>query len=157
MTDFKDIIIAEFKTMISGAQIERVKGWNFKVKAYNKVIEQIGKLDYVYNWRDLKNVEGIGEKTRAKIDEIFATKKLVRAEEIRTKYKLNLLDQLLMIHGIGPATAKKLIDTHKIQSIEELASKKYLLTTQQQSGLDFYMENFAEPIPRFATLVAVPN
>ena len=123
----------------------------FKAKAYQKVIVQLQSSGAaVSSWEDLKTVEGIGEKIRAKIDEIFATGVLASAERTKAGGTLTALETFQGIYGVGPAKASALVKAgHK--TIEDLrsalASNPSLLNTNQTLGLHYY-EDLLQRIPR---------
>lgn len=153
MENKKDIIINELETV---SKRETLKGDYFKVRAYQKVINQIKNKPYVYSMDDLKDVLGIGPKIRSKIQEILKTGKLMAAEKTREMLKngisqISLYDEFLKIHGVGLKKAKELVDVYKIKTIDEL--KKLLLTNskilnnQQKIGLKYY-DDTQHKIPR---------
>jgi uncharacterized protein with PQ loop repeat len=47
----------------------------FKVRAYNKVIDQLKQIETIKSMNDIESVEGIGAKIKAKIEEILETGK----------------------------------------------------------------------------------
>lgn len=69
MEDKKNIILKELETMKNK---EIISKQFFKVRAYQKVIDQIVSLPRVNSITDLENISGIGTKIRAKIEEIFS-------------------------------------------------------------------------------------
>ncbi len=123
----------------------------FKAKAYQKVIAQLqANGAAVSSWEDLKTVEGIGEKIRAKIDEIFATGVLASAERAKARGTLTALETLQGIYGVGPAKASALVKAG-YKTIEDLRSaaeeNPSLLNTNQTLGLRYY-EDLLQRIPR---------
>jgi len=132
----RDLIISELNVM---AQKETVEKNFFKVRAYKKVIDQIKLIESVYSMDDLVSVSGIGEKIRAKLEEIFKTGKLRAAERAREKGELKIYDIFLKIHGIGVVKAKELID-HGIDTIEKLTENQDLLNETQRIGLKYYLD-----------------
>jgi DNA polymerase beta len=122
----------------------------FKARAYAKVIAQIQGLDAVRGAEDVKGVTGVGEKIKAKLEEIFATGGLAAAERAKAKHHLGTYDAFLNVYGVGPAKARALVDAG-YESIAELraaaATNKKLLTKAQQAGLAHY-EDLLERIPR---------
>lgn len=148
--DYKDTIISQLdiirKDEISNSQ-------PFKAKAYQTVISQIKNIKHpILSFGDLKEVSGIGEKIRLKIEEIFRTGKLQKAETIITNNKDSTYYQIFEnIYGIGPVKAKELVTENKVKSIDDLrlAVKKdsKLLNDKQKIGLKYY-EDLLERIPR---------
>lgn len=123
----------------------------FKAKAYQKVITQLQSSGAaVSSWEDLKTVEGIGEKIRKKIDEIFATGVLASAERTKAGGTLTALETFQGIYGVGPAKASALVKAG-YKTIEDLrsasASNTSLLNTNQTLGLRYY-EDLLQRIPR---------
>lgn len=125
----------------------------FKAKAYQKVIAQLQASGAaVSSWEDLKTVEGIGEKIRKKIDEIFATGVLASAERTKAGGTLTALETFQGIYGVGPAKASALVKAG-YKTIEDLRSavganaNPSLLNTNQTLGLLYY-EDLLQRIPR---------
>jgi DNA polymerase/3'-5' exonuclease PolX len=123
----------------------------FKAKAYQKVIAQLQSSGAaVSSWEDLKTVEGIGEKIRAKIDEIFATGVLASAERTKAGGTLTALETFQGIYGVGPAKASALVKAG-YKTIEDLRAavtkEASLLNTNQTLGLRYY-EDLLQRIPR---------
>ncbi len=129
----------------------------FKAKAYQKVIAQLqigananADANPIRSWEDLKTIQGIGEKIRAKIDEIFATGVLASAERTKAAGTLSALELFQGIYGIGPAKASALVKAG-IKTIADLRAKaaedSSLLNTNQTLGLRYY-EDLLERIPR---------
>jgi DNA polymerase/3'-5' exonuclease PolX len=123
----------------------------FKAKAYQKVIQQLqARSEAVSSWEDLKTMEGIGEKIRKKIDEIFATGMLASAERTKASGTLSALETFQGIYGIGPAKASALVKAG-FKTIDDLRSAAQadpsLLNTNQTLGLHYY-EDLLERIPR---------
>jgi DNA polymerase/3'-5' exonuclease PolX len=122
----------------------------FKARAYAKVMDQIRALGPVRSYEDVKGVEGIGPKIKAKLEEIFATGGLAAAERAKKAHNLDAYAAFLDIYGIGPAKARALVAAG-ISSIEELrtavAKDPKLLNKNQHIGLKFY-EDLLQRIPR---------
>ena len=123
----------------------------FKARAYLTVNDNIKALDKpVKCMDDLAGVKGIGEKIRAKIQEIFATGTLQRAVRVFNDPVSKAKRELATVWGIGPAKAAELV-AMDILSVDELvlaaAENPDLLTTNQKIGLKYYWD-FAARIPR---------
>jgi DNA polymerase/3'-5' exonuclease PolX len=120
----------------------------FKAKAYTTFIKNLNALDKpIRSFDDLKDVKGIGEKIKAKLIEFFETGN-IQAAENASKDTTNLeVQELMKVHGIGPAKAKSLIDEHGIRSLDELEKNTHLLNDKQKMGLKYYRD-FIERIPR---------
>jgi DNA polymerase beta len=147
MADHKAAIIAALETMRKKELIDKEK---FKAAAYSKVIKQIDELPAVHSIADLAGVKGIGEKIRAKLEEIIATGTLKSAERARAEKGLNIYETLLNVHGIGPAKAKQLVEAG-VKNIAGLRSavdvNPRILSNIQKAGLKYY-EDINERIPR---------
>ena len=123
----------------------------FKAKAYQKVIAQLQTgTSAIHSWEDLKTVEGVGEKIRKKIDEIFATGVLASAERTKASGTLSALEAFQGIYGVGPAKASALVKAG-IKTVEDLrsaaAADPSILNTNQTLGLRYY-EDLLQRIPR---------
>jgi len=123
----------------------------FKAKAYKRVIDQLKILpptSTISSMDDLAVITGIGPSIKKKIQEILETGKLVAADRVcdsASVYKI-----LNRIHGIGPKTAKDLMD-QGITSIEELkikaASPGHGLNEKQLIGIKYY-DDLIQRIPQ---------
>lgn len=130
-------------------QKELAVGQPFKARAYDTVIKQIRRLDYVTSMEDLAGLTGIGKKIHAKIEEILATGELKSAKKAAESYDIQCFKELINVYGIGPAKARQLI-ANNIPNIEALRAAVKLdlvdLTDAQKIGLDYY-EDLLERIP----------
>lgn len=123
----------------------------FKAKAYMNVIKNIIALDKpIREYDDLKDVKGIGEKISNKLKEYFETGKIQAVENVGVDgkvMKFNEIQELMKIHGIGPAKAKSLVEEHNILSIQQLSENTHLLNDKQKMGLKYFAD-FEQRIPR---------
>lgn len=147
--DYKDKIITELDTL---RKKETQDKQPFKARAYAKVISELKEhKGAVREIADIEGIPGIGEKIRAKIQEIISSGQLKAAQEIREERQFNVLDELIAVHGIGPIKARELVTKHKVKSIEDLRDKfekdPTILNDVQAIGLKHY-EDIAERIPR---------
>ena len=147
-TNYKEIIIDALEVMSKKETAAKEKNYQFKVRAYKKVIEQL--KDHktpITEYKDVQEIDGIGEKIALKIKEILETGSLKAAEKAKKDYNIGAYDSFLNIYGVGPVKAKELID-QGVTTIEELRidPKKYL-NDKQQLGLKYY-EDLLERIPR---------
>ena len=144
--DRKDIIIEALEKMRKKEVADKEP---YKARAYAIVNKQIKALTGpVTSFDDLKGVNGIGEKIKEKIEEIFETGKLKAAEVVNANPHYQVIDTLLKVHGIGPAKAKQLVEEHGVRSISELRERQdKLLNDKQKMGLKYY-EEFDLRIPR---------
>lgn len=147
-TNYKPAILDALTIMMKKEQIAKQP---FKARAYQKVIKQIQAIEGPIQTReDLADVTGIGEKIEEKLTELFATGELGSAKRALEAAPIALYDQLLKVHGIGPAKARKLVDAG-ITSIEDLKDKlkanPKLLDAAQRIGLAHF-DDFQLRIPR---------
>lgn len=137
----KELIIKELEIMSKNAAINKEF---FKIRAYNKVIDQIKLLDKVETFDNLSKITGIGKQIKLKIEEILETGKLKVADEIRKKGVVQIYDELLKIYGIGVVKAKELVEKLKIVCIEqlekELEKNPKILNDKQKIGLKYYLD-----------------
>ena len=119
----------------------------FSAIAYAKAIKELKKLDSIDSLTDVEGIPGVGKRIKEKIQEILTTGSLEAATKAKADLKIDVYQDLLKIHGIGPAKAKELIDVHKIHSIADLRSKQELINDVQKMGLKYY-EDSLERIPR---------
>jgi DNA polymerase beta len=122
------------------------KNDKWKVRAYNNVIEQLKqRQEPVYSIDDLKDIKGIGQKIRQKIEEIISTGDLAQVKTI--EIEVEIISDLTRIFGIGPVRARELHEKHNISSIEDLKNHTELLNDKQIMGLKYYLD-FEKRIPR---------
>jgi len=119
---------------------------SFKIRAYNKVINNINALkEPITSYSQIEKIEGIGKSIRQKIKDVF--ERGCHVENTTSDIK----SQLLQVYGVGPKKATELIEVHKIKSIEDLAAKSKkdykLLTDGQKIGVACYYD-LLERIPR---------
>ena len=148
LDDKKEVIIQQLQIM---SNKELLSKQFFKVRAYNKVIEQLKLIESITSFDDISHVKGIGSKIHSKIDEIFKTGKLKSAERAIETEQLQLYEELLKIHGIGIIKAKELVNIYNISSIDkltkELEKNPSLLNKNQKLGLKYYLD-IQTKIPR---------
>ena len=143
--DYRQTIIDALDVL----RIEELKAKEkFKAVAYAKVIQQLKNLGKpVYSFEDLQNISGIGEKIKKKIEEIFQTGVLQKAEKYKQSSTHQVSEQLLKIYGVGPSKVNELINKHNITSIDDLRQHPELLNDKQLIGLKHY-DDFLLRIPR---------
>lgn len=116
---------------------------DYKIAAYEKVLNQIRCIKTVKSWEDLKNVKRIGKSIRSKLESVF--------EKHTTGNKYLYNDDIEKIYGIGPAKALQLMKNYNILTVEDLhqANSKNpdLLNRVQKIGLQYY-NDLQQPIPR---------
>jgi len=143
--DLKSIILDALEKMRK-KEIANKEPW--KAKAYNTVIKNLHLLDKpVTNMDDLKDVKGIGQSIKTKIEEIIETGRLKQAEAYNADGNMQSINELMKIHGIGPAKAKDLVENHDIKTIDALKERMELLNEKQKIGIRYYID-FELRIPR---------
>jgi NAD-dependent DNA ligase len=125
------------------ADIMLKQGEPFRARAYQKAQETI--MAYpgdIMSPNDLKGKPGIGETIMEKLNEYFQTGTL----KVIEREKLNPVNILAEVYGIGPKKAKELVE-QGINSIAQLRQNQNLLNDVQKVGLKFY-EDILKRIPR---------
>ncbi len=128
-------------------EYEKILGNTFKANSYNKVIYNLelfsGDINSV---NDIKDIKGIGDKIKEKINEFILTGKINKIETIQNDDKYILSKKISTIYGIGPAKSKELMN--KLSNFDELflPENKSLLNNKQQIGLK-YQEDLEKRIP----------
>ena len=114
----------------------------FKARAYQTVINNINNDDIIINSiDDLEKIKGIGKSIKAKIIKIIE-------EKVDFNENENPIDTFQKIYSVGHITAQKLVNEHKITSLDELKkNEKTLLNKKQQIGLK-YFDDLKKKIPR---------
>lgn len=122
----------------------------FKVRAYNKAIQEIKALPHIKTKEDVSGVPGLGAKIQAKIAEILETGTLAEAAEASEAYSLDSYNALQKVYGIGPVKAKDFVGKG-ILTLDNLRAaaeqNPKLLTAAQKVGLQ-YVDDLSERIPR---------
>ncbi len=148
MTDHKQTII-NYLSILERADTFRRKP--FQARAYSEAIDQLQSLQGpVTSVKDVEGLSGFGKKLKEKVEEIITTGRLKAAEEAGKEVQLDLVDELLGVHGVGPVKARELI-TAGITSIadlrKKLAADPSILNDVQTLGLKYY-EDSQLRIPR---------
>jgi DNA polymerase/3'-5' exonuclease PolX len=117
-------IEAEYLNAQVENDIKEVNMHKFRLQTVKKILGILRKLDFeITDPSDLKGIPGIGEGTIRRIKEILETGRL---SEIKNKYskskqqKINSIQELEKVIGIGSSIAKKLVTQYNIRSIDEL-------------------------------------
>lgn len=137
---------AEYLNARMENDLQEVKMQGFRLKSNKKVLDILKKLNFeITDANDLKNIPGVGKSTMKRIDEILTTGKL---DELKNKYdkkkqsKIDSIQELEKVIGIGSANAKTLVTKYKIYTIDELkraiAQGKYNATNTIKLGLKYY-------------------
>lgn len=151
------LIIQEFSKLIKQIEAEylnahvesdtkKMTQHKHRLDAVKKIFNILKKIDFeITNPDELAGIPGIGSGTIKRIREILETGKL---SEITNKYdtkiqsKIDSIQQLEKVIGIGSSNAKKLVVNHKITSVEELREAilqgKIKVSNMIKLGLKYY-------------------
>lgn len=117
-------IEAEYMNAQVENEIKEMKMHEFRLRSIKKILSILKKIDFeITDGNQLKDIPGIGKGTISRIDEILGTGVL---SEIKNKYdkgkqdKINSIQELEKIIGVGSSTAKKLVLKNGITSVAEL-------------------------------------
>jgi DNA polymerase beta len=151
MKDYREAILDALKTHRDYQKTQADGG--FRVRAYNKVIGGIEKLESVLRMEDLEGVLPASKDSeiRKKVVEVLATGSLASAETLKANPTKDILELFQGIYGVGPVRAKELVDLG-MNTLEDLRKHPELLNAKQTIGLRYY-EAIRERIPR-AEMVA---
>ena len=119
------------------------QGEPFRARAYQKAQESI--MTYEKDIADPKQVQdlpGIGKTIMSKLEEFVETGTL----RVLERERVNPLNKLTKIYGVGPKKAKELIE-QGVTSLEDLTEKQHLLNDKQKIGLK-YFDDIEARIPR---------
>ena len=136
------------------ADIMLKQGEPFRARAYQKAQETIMAFPSdILSTDQLKGQPGIGATIMEKLNEYVETGTL----KVIEREKVNPVNILADVYGIGPKKAKELVD-NGITSIEQLRANQNLLNDIQKVGLQYY-EDILARIPRaeveqYETIVA---
>lgn len=132
--------------------VYQIKGFNqFQIRAYDQAADTIenSPSDIKSLWEEgsLDSVPGLGEKLRAYLDELFSKGEVKHFEAVFKDIDKNIFN-LLVVPGVGPKTAQKLVKAGvtTLDSLEEkiksgeLAKKKFSEKVLQNilSGISEY-------------------
>jgi DNA polymerase beta len=125
------------------ADIMLKQGEPFRARAYQKAQETIMAFPSdILSTDQLKGQPGIGATIMEKLNEYVETGTL----KVIEREKVNPVNILADVYGIGPKKAKELVD-NGITSIEQLRANQNLLNDIQKVGLQYY-KDILERIPR---------
>jgi DNA polymerase (family 10) len=95
----------------------------FKVIAFRRASNSVRNLDedveQVWKEKRLLEIPGIGEGIAKKIEEYLETEKIEYLQDLEKRVPPGATD-LMKIPGVGPRTAFKLAQDHKVRSVEQL-------------------------------------
>jgi len=134
--NMKNDIINNLKIILD---YEKIQGNTFKINSYNKAIGILELYDKEITLvEDIKELKGIGDKTKEKIKEFIQTGKMKIIDEIQKDEKYILNKKLNNVYGIGPAKIKELVKV--INNFDELSLEEnsHLLNDKQKIGIKYY-------------------
>ncbi len=133
-----ELIIGELSQL---AKTEGSSGNRFKSTAYRNAIKTIKNLStQISSGKEAMGYAGIGKSIGLKIDEIIKNQTLLRNQVDKKNVRVQALEFLTSVHGIGPKRAATLYDNHNIRDLKSLQKHRDLLTGQQIIGLDLYSD-----------------
>jgi len=146
ITDYREAILDALRTHRDYQKTQKDGG--FRVRAYNKVIGGIEKLESVLRMEDLEGVLPASKDSeiRKKVVEVLATGSLASAETLKANPTKDILELFQGIYGIGAVRAKQLVDLG-MNTLEDLRKHPELLNKKQAIGLKYY-EALKQRIPR---------
>jgi len=145
-----NLLVKQIEAETLNAQVENdVKEMNmhkFRLQSVKNALRVIKKLDFeITDASDVKGLPGIGAGTIKRIKEILETGTL---SEIKNKYtkskqaKIDSIQELEKIIGVGSAIAKKLVTKNNIRSVSDLkkaiANNKIIVSEKVLLGLKYY-------------------
>lgn len=151
-------IISEFGQLIDQVRCLKPKGWNFKVRNYQKVIDCLKTLDFNQSYTTGELLPILREGGMKLKDETpegpYTSQILIKIDKILKEGSLGLemdektlcLKELLRIPEIGPAKAEQLYQ-EGIRSLDDLGKSINLLNRKQEIGLRHY-NDLEKKIPR---------
>ena len=139
-------IEAEYLNSQVENEVNEIKMHKFRLQTVKKILRILKNIDFeITDAEDLKGIPGIGEGTIRRVKEILDTGHL---SEIKNKYdkkkqaKINSIQELEQVIGIGSSNAKKLVTQHNIRSIDELkkaiSKEKIKVNKTILLGLKYY-------------------
>lgn len=143
-------LLKQAKAEYLNAQVENnekeIINHKHRVQAFSRVLGAIASLDFeIKSTDDIKNIPGIGAGTIKRVKEILETGTL---SELKNKYdkkkqsKIDSIQELEQIIGVGPSSAKRLVLQHGIKSIDSLKkaikSGKIKVNKKILLGLKYY-------------------
>ncbi|KXB08243.1 hypothetical protein AKJ56_01615 [candidate division MSBL1 archaeon SCGC-AAA382N08] len=111
------------KILYEIADFLEIKGVKYKPRAYRKAARNIEALtedvENIYERRELKEIEGVGESIAEKISKYLETGELEYYERLRKDVPVDI-ENLTNVEGLGPKSVKKLYNSLGIETLEDL-------------------------------------
>lgn len=147
-SDFTATVLEALETMRVGELALGSPQARFKAAAYTKAMNSLRRrTGPLTRAEDVRDLEGVGPKIYAKIEEILATGRLRAAEAMRSAAATDALYAFLEIHGVGPVKARELVDAGFTSIADLRARGDSVLNATQRMGLKHY-EAGRQRIPR---------
>ncbi|KAI9101829.1 hypothetical protein DFS34DRAFT_683936 [Phlyctochytrium arcticum] len=127
---------------------EKNRGNPMKALAYTKSVTIISRYPKpLESGKEAQQLKGVGVKLARRIQEIIDTGTCTDLEESKNDERLQAINTLTLVSGIGTQAATKLYDQHGIRNLEDLWQDLSLLTHHQRVGREYFKE-FQQMIPR---------
>ena len=159
LTDIFEQFVTQIQKQIKGSTnaAERTRHGH-RLNSIKKGVDIIEKWPgRIASGYQAKQVKGIGDGIAKRIDEILRTGTLVELQETHeVSDYMRRVNELSQVTGIGPVTAKKLVDQYDLQGVEDLIRRwqageiregKNQLTHHMVVGLRWYGD-ITQRIPR---------
>ena len=142
MTRWNEKFVSLLETL---EKIMQRNGEPFKARAYANARETILSItDDITTVDQLKGLKGIGKTVIEKLETYVKDGKL----DLIEREKNNPINVFSDIYGVGPKTAKDLVEKHKLLTLDQLRERQdELLNDKQKIGLKYY-DAIQERIPR---------
>lgn len=122
--EFSNTNVSKLLREVAAAYILK-KGNLFQIRAYENAADSIehstSELKDLWEEGNLDKIPGIGQSLKSYLDELFKTGKVKHWEEVKKGFPKQLFD-FLEIPGIGPKTAKELVDLG-VKDVDDLQDK----------------------------------
>ncbi len=139
-------IDAEYLNALGENDVKEITMHKFRLHTVKKIVSILRKIDFqIEKPSDLDGIPGIGKNTKKRIAEILDTGML---SEIKNKYdkkkqaKIDSIQDLEKIIGIGSIIAKKFVTKYNIRSVDELKKaiklNKIKVSEKILLGLKYY-------------------
>ncbi|MDX1646744.1 MAG: DNA polymerase/3'-5' exonuclease PolX [Longimicrobiales bacterium] len=113
------------RTLTTLADLLEIQGANpFRIRAYRNAVNTVSSLSrplsaMVAEGEDLTELPGIGKSVASHIEELLATGRITRLEELSASFPVTLAE-LMRLDGVGPKKARKLFDALGVRTVGDL-------------------------------------
>ena len=148
-------IRAEYFNALIENDAEEMLSHSYRLKQIKKSLSTILSLDYeITSEDDVKGIPGIGKGTLNRIKEILekgSLSELQKKYDAKKQAKINSIQELLNIYGVGEGLARRLLIEHGIRNVDEFKEAvdkgKIRVNRQIKLGLKYY-KKLKTNIPR---------